>query len=68
MVFFGNGMSNSDQHSHLDLPMIVFGGAFTGNRHVRQTGLPLANLWMRAAHEFDVPLERFGNATGALDI
>ena len=68
MVFFGNGMSQSDQHSHLDLPLITFGGAFTGDRHVRREGLPLANLWMRAAHEFDVPLDRFGNATGALDI
>jgi hypothetical protein len=68
MVFFGNGMSESDQHSHLDLPLVVLGGAFKGNRHVRREGLPLANLWMRAAHEFDVPLDSFGNATGALDI
>lgn len=68
MVFFGNGMSESDQHSHLDLPLIALGGAFKGNRHERREGLPLANLWMRAAHEFDVPLDSFGNATGPLDI
>lgn len=68
MIFYGNGMSQSDQHSHLDLPLVVVGGAFKGDRHVRQEGLPLANLWMRAAHEFDVPLDRFGNATGPLDI
>ena len=68
MVFFGNGMSQSDQHSHLDLPMILLGGGFAGDRHVRHEGLPLANLWMRAAHEFDVPLDSFGNATGPLDI
>lgn len=68
LVFFGNGMSQSDRHSHLDLPLIAIGGAVTGNRHVRREGLPLANLWMRAAHEFDVPLESFGNATGPLDI
>lgn len=67
-VFFGNGMSESDQHSHLDLPLIAIGGAFEGGRHVRHEGLPLANLWMRVAHEFDAPLERFGNATGPLDI
>jgi hypothetical protein len=68
MVFFGNGMSQSDQHSHLDLPMILIGGGVAGDRHVRHEGLPLANLWMRAAHEFDVPLDSFGNATGPLDI
>ena len=68
LVFFGNGMSQSDRHSHLDLPLIALGGAVTGNRHVRREGLPLANLWMRAAHEFDVPLESFGNATGPLDL
>ena len=68
MVFFGNGMSQSDQHSHLDLPLIAIGGGLGGNRHVRQEGVPLANLWMRVAHEFDVPLDRFGNATGALSL
>jgi hypothetical protein len=68
MIFFGNGMSNSDIHVHLDLPMTVFGGRFQGNRHMRFEGLPMANLWMTAAAAMDVPLEKFGNSTGRLDL
>jgi hypothetical protein len=68
MIFYGNGLSNSDQHVHLDLPMAVFGGQFAGDRHIRYNSLPMANLWMTAAAKFDVPLERFGNSTGRLEI
>jgi hypothetical protein len=68
MIFFGNGMSNSDTHVHLDLPMTVFGGQFKGNRHLRFEGQPMANLWMTAAAVMDVPLERFGISTGRLDL
>ncbi|MGB7219255.1 MAG: DUF1552 domain-containing protein [Vicinamibacterales bacterium] len=68
MIFFGNGMSNSDNHVHLDLPMTVFGGQFKGNRHLRFKDMPMANLWMTAAAAMDVPLERFGNSTGRLEL
>ena len=38
MVFFGNGMSNSDMHVHLNLPMIVLGGAVRGRPPRRPSG------------------------------
>ncbi len=68
MLFFGNGMSNSDQHVHLDLPMLVIGGQVKGDRHVRSEGTPMANLWMTAAERFGAPLDHFGNSTGRLDV
>jgi hypothetical protein len=68
MIFYGNGMSNSDQHMHVDLPMAVFGGQFRGDRHLRFNGLPMANLWMAAAAAFDIHLPSFGNSTGRLEI
>ena len=68
MVFFGNGMSNSDMHIHLNLPMIVLGGQFEGDRHVVHQGKPMADLWMTAASKFGVELESFGNSTGPLEI
>lgn len=68
MIFYGNGLSNSDQHVHLDLPMAVFGGQFKGDRHLAFGSVPMANLWMTAAAKFDVPLENFGNSTGRLEI
>jgi hypothetical protein len=68
MVFYGNGLSNSDQHVHLDLPMAVFGGQFEGDRHLAYGSVPMANLWMTAAAKFNIPLDRFGDATGRLEI
>jgi hypothetical protein len=68
MIFYGNGLSQSDMHVHLNLPMAVFGGPITGDRHLRHDGMPLANLWMTAASKFGVDLDRFGNSTGRLEI
>jgi hypothetical protein len=68
MIFYGNGMANSDQHVHLDLPMAVFGGQFKGDRHIAYGGVPMANLWMTAAARFDTPMEKFGNSTGRLEV
>jgi hypothetical protein len=68
MIFYGNGLSNSDQHVHLDLPMAVFGGHFKGDRHLAYGSLPMSNLWMTAAAQFDVNLERFGDSTGSLEL
>jgi hypothetical protein len=68
MIFYGNGLSNSDQHVHLDLPMAVFGGQFKGDRHLAYGNVPMANLWMTAAAKFNAPMESFGNSTGSLEI
>jgi hypothetical protein len=67
-IYYGNGMSNSDEHVHLDLPMAVFGGQYAGNRHVRSEGLPMANLWLTAASKFGVELDAFGDSTGRLEV
>ena len=67
-IFYGNGMSNSDDHVHLDLPMAVFGGQFEGNRHIRYDGLPMSNLWVTAASKFGVDLDLFGDSTGRLEM
>jgi hypothetical protein len=68
MIFYGNGLSNSDQHVHLDLPMAVFGGRFKGDRHLAFGNEPMANLWLTAAAQFDAPLNQFGNSTRRLEI
>jgi hypothetical protein len=67
-IYYGNGMSNSDDHVHLDLPMAVFGGQFEGNRHVRSESLPMSNLWLTAASKFGIELDAFGDSTGRLEV
>ena len=68
MVFYGNGLSNSDQHMHVDLPMAVFGGQFRGDRHLAFGNTPLSNLWLTTAAKFDIDLPSFGDSTGRLEI
>jgi hypothetical protein len=55
-------------HSHLNLPMIVLGGQFKGNRHVRFDGRPMADLWLSVADKAGARIEKFGNSEGLLDI
>jgi hypothetical protein len=64
MICYGSGLSNSNIHSHVDLPLIVLGGQFAGNRHLRFEGLPLANFWVTLANTTGASIERFGNSTG----
>jgi hypothetical protein len=68
IVCYGSGLSNSNVHSHVDLPLIVLGGQFKGDRHMRFAGLPLANFWMTVAQKFDAQLTSFGISTGPLEV
>ena len=43
-------------------------GQFKGNRHVQFEGDPMANLWLKVADKAGAKIEKFGNATGSLDI
>jgi hypothetical protein len=61
-------MSNSDMHIHLNLPMIVLGGVFEGDRHVVHQDKPMANLWMTAASKFGIDMDSFGIGTEPLEI
>jgi len=72
LVLYGSGMSNSNQHDHDPLPTLVAGGAsgaLAGGRHIRAAaGTPLANLLVALLHKLNVPVESFGDSTGAVAI
>ncbi len=68
----GSGLSNSDQHSHIDLPLVVLGGGagtVKGGRHLRfAKDTPMNNLHMSILDKVGVPVEKFGDATGRLTL
>jgi hypothetical protein len=70
LIFYGSGMSNSNAHSTDPLPLIaVGGGAGKGNRHIRTAPkTPIGNLWLDVASRFGVPMERFGNSNGVVEL
>jgi hypothetical protein len=69
-IVYGCGISDSNDHLHSNLPILVLGGGsgeLKGGRHVRvaeQT--PLANLHLTLLDRLGVPMERLGDSTGEL--
>jgi len=72
MVLYGSGMSNSNQHDHKPLPIVLAGGAcgkLAGGRHIETTPqTPLSNLLLSMLHKLDVPVASFGDSTGTVEI
>ena len=69
LILYGSGMSESDQHSRLDVPTLLVGGAVKGNRHIKaDKETPLANLMVSLANNFDCDIDKFGISTGRVSI
>src|SRR5262245_45680678 len=70
MILQGSGLSNSDQHSHIDLPLVVVGGGagqLKGGRHLRfPKDTPMNNLHMAMLEKVGVDVEKFGDSTGTI--
>jgi hypothetical protein len=72
VLLYGSGMSNSNQHDHDPLPILVAGragGALKGGRHLRAgNDVPLSNLQLALLRKMGVPAQSFGDSTAAFDI
>jgi len=72
LILWGSGMSESNNHSRLDIPTLLVGGAsgaLKGNRHIQAAKeTPLANLMLSVANKFGVEMDKFGISTGSVAI
>ena len=72
MLIYGCGMSDSNAHSPVNVPVLLVGGAngrLEGGRHLKyENDPPLANLMTTLLHKLDVPLERLGNSDGRVNL
>ena len=70
MIQYGSGISDSNQHLHVNLPVLLAGGAagqIKGGRHLRVTeDTPLTNLQLAMLAKLDVPTESLGDSTGVV--
>jgi hypothetical protein len=71
LVAFGSSLSESNIHTHDDLPIVLAGtagGQITGNRHlVYRKETPLNNLFLNMFDAAGVPdVQGFGDSTGRL--
>ncbi len=67
-LLYGSGMSDSNLHIPLGLPILLAGGGagtLKGGRHLcYPAGTPLANLYLTLLNKLGVPVERIGDSTG----
>lgn len=71
LYLYGSGMGNPNVHDHVNLPIIVAGGAagkMQGGRHLRFTDpTPLANLHLTLLDKVGVRLDAFADSDGRMD-
>ena len=67
-VVRGACIGESNEHDHMDLPIILAGGGLEGNRHIAaKKHTPMCNLLLSVLQQMNVPVESFGDSTGPLD-
>jgi len=71
LVLYGSGMGNPNIHDHVNLPIVVAGGAagrVKGGRHIRYAEpTPLANLHLTLLERVGVRMDAFADSKGKVD-
>ena len=70
-MLHGGGISDANEHSHINLPLALVGGAGGAKggrvlRHPKDT--PMNNLLLAMLERVGVRTDEFGDATGVLPI
>jgi len=70
LILWGSGMSDSNTHSALDVPLLLAGkagGRMKGDRHLAAPkGTQLANAMLDLAQKFGAEIDSFGVSTGRM--
>jgi len=71
LVLYGSGMGNPNVHDHVNLPIVVAGGAagrVKGGRHIKYAEpTPLANLHLTLLERAGVRMDAFADSKGKVD-
>jgi len=71
LILYGSGMGNPDVHDHVNLPILVAGGAagkMKGGRHIRYAEpTPLANLHLTLLERAGVRMDSFADSQGKVN-
>lgn len=69
MIVLGGGISDSNRHSHNNLPVILAGkggGTLKTGRHVQMEQTPMTNLYLTMLENMGVSVDRIGDSSGLL--
>jgi hypothetical protein len=70
LLLYGSGMGNPNVHDHVNLPILVAGGAgrVKGGRHIKYSEpTPLANLHLTLLERAGVRMDAFADSKGKID-
>jgi hypothetical protein len=72
MILYGAGLSNPNEHSHINLPLAVVGGGtgqLKGGRHLQYpVDTPMTNLLLTMLDKAGVAADSLGDSTGRLEL
>jgi hypothetical protein len=72
LIIYGSPMGDSNLHNHRRLPLFLAGhagGRLNGNLHIAAPeDTPMANVWLSVLQKLGVEIDKFGDATAALDL
>ncbi|MBI4265268.1 MAG: DUF1552 domain-containing protein [Acidobacteria bacterium] len=72
LFLYGSGMSNGNQHTHNNLPILLVGGAagkVKGGKHLKfKDDTPLSNLMRGLLETAGAPIETFGMSDGLISL
>jgi hypothetical protein len=71
LLLYGSGIGNPNVHDHINLPILVAGGAACGMKGGKHYGFnkptPLANLHLTLLDKAGVHIDKFADSNGKLD-
>lgn len=72
MVMFGSSISDGNAHALQNLPVVLLGGGsghLHGGMHLRYPDkTPMTNLYLTLLDKLDLPVDRFGDSNGSLNL
>lgn len=72
MILYGSSMSNSNEHNHFPLPLLLIGGAsgrLKGGRHLKfPERTSMSNLLLAILDKSGIHMDKLGDSTGMLQI
>jgi hypothetical protein len=69
MIVYGAGLADGNKHEHVNLPVMIAGGAcgtIKTGRHLELAKTPINNLYVSMLDRMGVPAESLGDSTGPL--
>lgn len=68
MVLFGSNLGNANAHDPRNLPVVLAGGGFRHDGHLRfdaQKNVPLSNLFIQMLSRLGLEIDQFGSSTSS---